>query len=81
VNSSQNKELLKTSAFTNGSDSCHNNVGQEYSGGPDKAVILASTIPHYIISRCPVIPLELESKGDAKCFGERREPEEGVFLS
>lgn len=27
------------------------------------------------------MPQQLESKGDAKCFGERREQAEAVFLS
>lgn len=36
-------------------------------------------IPHYIILRHAVIPLELESKGHAKCFGERREQAERML--
>lgn len=46
-----------------------------------KVVILAQTTPHDIILSYPVIPLELESKDDAKCFRESKKQKEGVFTS
>lgn len=82
MSSSQNKELLKTGAFTNGSESCLTQVlDNGIQMGQTKQQFWHEQTHICIILRYAVIPLQLESKGDAKCLGERKEQGEAAFLS